>query len=116
MEFNYQINKQKGANVIALQGELIDKNQADVLLKSVQELIDNKELKIVLDLSELKYINSSGLNVFINILTRSRKTGGDIAIARVTKKVKELLVITKLNKVFNVSETIDEAISKLENK
>ena len=115
MDFKYKINRQQEISVISLEGELMDKNQAQVqtLLNDVQKLIDNNELKIILDLSNLKYINSSGLNVFINILTKSRKAGGDVAIANVTKKVKELLIITKLNKVFNVSTSINEATNKL---
>ena len=57
-------------------------------------------------------MNSSGLNVMINVLTKSRKAGGEVAIANVTKKIKELLIITKLNSFFNVSESIDEAFAK----
>lgn len=114
MFFNYQIKKQNDINIISLEGELIEKTQAEDLLKDIEMLLENNELKIVLDLSQLKYVNSSGLNILINILTKCRKSGGDLAVGNLTQKVKELLVVTKLSKIFNVSENIEEAIGKLE--
>ena len=113
MEFNYQIKKHQGVNIISLNGELMDRNQAEDLLKDIQGLIDKKEVSLVLDLAGLKYINSLGLTVFINILTKSRKASGEVVISDVNKKIKELLIITKLNKVFNISNSINEAITKL---
>ncbi|MEO6903099.1 MAG: STAS domain-containing protein [Bacteroidia bacterium] len=113
MTFEYISNKINNINVFALKGELIDRLQGEMLLKEVDEAIKLNENKILLDLSELKYINSSGLSIFLNILTRSRKAGGDVAICSVNKKITELMVITKLNSVFNVRENINEAIKLL---
>jgi anti-sigma B factor antagonist len=113
MIFNYKPSKQNGINLYLLQGELIDRGQAVALLDEVDTVIKNNENKILLNLADLKYLNSSGLNVIINILTRARKSGGDVAICNVNKKITELLVITKLNNVFNVCESVDEAIAIL---
>ena len=113
MVFNFSIRKDINVNIITLSGELIDKNQANELIEEVDALLTNGELKYVFDLAELKYINSSGLNVLINILTRARKAGGEVVVANVSKKVNELLIITKLNTVFTVTDTVEKAISKL---
>jgi anti-sigma B factor antagonist len=64
-------------------------------------------------MGRLKYINSSGLTVLINTLTKARKTGGEVMIANVSTKVSELLLITKLNTVFTVTPTVDEALKKI---
>jgi anti-sigma B factor antagonist len=113
MTFSFRIDPENGIDVVRLTGELIDKTQATELSASIDELITNQKIKLVFDLKELKYINSSGLNVMINILSRIRKAGGEVVITEVSKRVNELLVITKLNTVFTVTDTIASAISKL---
>lgn len=113
MIFNYKLSKKGAVTVYSLQGELIDRNQASVMMEEVEENISKNENKIVLNLVELRYINSSGLNILINILTKARKSGGDVAICCVNKKITELLLITKLNSVFNVCDSIDKAIAVL---
>lgn len=113
MTFEYTSKKQNNISIFKLQGELIDRNQAILLLEEINECIAKNEINILLDLAELKYLNSTGLNVIINILTKARKAGGDVAICNVTKKVNELLVITKLNQVFNVCSNEDAAIEVL---
>lgn len=113
MIFEYKLSKQKNINLFQLYGELIDRNQATELLAEIDANIRNGENKIVLNLENLKYINSSGLNVLINILTKARKEGGDVAICCVNKKINELLVITKLDSIFNVSENEEMALELL---
>lgn len=113
MTFEHITNKINHINVFALKGELVDRGQAEMLLKEVDEAIRLNENLVLLDLSELKYINSNGLSIFLNILTRTRKAGGDVAICSVNKKITELMVITKLNSVFNVRENANEAIALL---
>ena len=53
--------------------------------------------------------------MLIKILTKSRKSGGDVAIVNVSQRITELLVITKLNGVFNVCENVETAVTKLSN-
>jgi anti-sigma B factor antagonist len=113
MIFSYKSNKQNGINIFLLQGELIDRGQAVMLLDEIDEDISKNENKILLNLAELKYLNSSGLNVIINILTKARKSGGDVAICNVNKKITELLIITKLNSVFNVCDSVTKGAAIL---
>lgn len=113
MIFDYKSSQSNGINMYKLAGELIDRNQALQMLAEIDETISKGENKILLDLANLKYINSSGLNIFINILTKTRKSGGDVAICCVNKKITELLVITKLNSVFNVCESPEKAVEVL---
>jgi anti-sigma B factor antagonist len=113
MVFGYSLTTKDNVNIITLKGELIDKNQANELLVEIENNIVNKKNKFVLNLEELKYINSSGLNVMINILTKSRKNDGDVAVCCANKKITELLVITKLNSVFNVCDDNEKAIAIL---
>ena len=113
MVFEYKSRKQNNINLFILGGELIDRNQAKELLAEIETSIAKGENKILLNLQELNYINSSGLNVFINILTKARQAVGEVAICCVNKKISELLVITKLDSIFNVSENEEKAIEVL---
>lgn len=113
MTFEYKTKKESNINVFLLQGDLIDKTLASDMLTEIDSLIENKETKLILNLSELKYINSSGLNVLINILTKMRKSGGEVVISNVSRKVNDLLLMTKLNTVFTVTDNIEDAVAKL---
>ena len=67
MKFTYNTSKEDDITIFSLAGELIDKSQASGLIHSIDELIDKKEIKLIFDLKNLRYVNSSGLNVLINI-------------------------------------------------
>jgi len=113
MVFTYQSTNKNSVKIFHMKGELVDRNQGSDLMSEIESSIAKGEVKFILNILELKYLNSSGLNILINILTKSRKAGGDVAICNVNKKISELLVITKLNSVFNVSETEEQAIKIL---
>ena len=113
MFFTHSTKKQGQIHIFTLQGDLIDKNQADKLIEEVNEIILNNNIRFVIDLGALKYLNSSGLTILIQILTKARKAGGEAVIANVGKRIKELLVITKLNTVFTIADTVEEGIAKL---
>lgn len=113
MFFTHSSQKQGNIHILTLKGDLIDKNQADTLIQEVNETILNNHIRFVVDLGNLKYLNSSGLTILIQILTKARKAGGEAVIANVGKRIKELLVITKLNTVFTVTDSVEEGITKL---
>ena len=113
MVLDYKITEENNIQILILKGELIDKNQATDLIKNIDELLELEKNKLIIDLSDLKYMNSSGLNVLIQLLTKTRTAGGDSVIFNVSKKVNELLIITKLNTLFKVTDTKEEAIKLL---
>lgn len=100
--------------VYYLSGDLIDKNNATEFLADVESNITEGRNKFVLDLNELKYVNSSGLTVLIHILAKARKNDGEVVICRLSTKVRELLVVTKLHTVFTVTDSVEESLKKFE--
>lgn len=115
MAFEFGMDEEAGFPVICLEGNLMEKHQADDLMEEIQELLIEGSKNLILDLSNLDYLNSSGLNVLLNILTRSRNAGGDVIISGVNERLKKLLVITKLDAVFQFSENPGEAVKRLKN-
>jgi anti-sigma B factor antagonist len=112
MSFSFLLVSKEPILQYSLYGDLIDRNQAQDFLNSVNEMLDEGKNKVVLELSELRYMNSTGINMLINILTRTRKEGGELVLAGLSKKIRELLVVTKLNSVFTVTDTTEEAVAK----
>ena len=113
MAFTFEIEKEAAFPVICLQGNLLERNEAQELLEETNEVIANETNKIIIDLEELDYINSSGLNVILNIFTRVRNANGELVICHVNEKLKKLLVITKLHDVIKQTNSREEAAKLL---
>jgi len=110
MIFNYNIETKENLQIVSLSGSLMEKTEANELVSEIENYVSEGFNKIILNLENLKYLNSSGLSVLITILTKCRNTGGEVVISNLSDKVKELFLITKLNTVFTVTESIDEAV------
>jgi anti-sigma B factor antagonist len=77
------------------------------LRKTVKDLLGKGQKKILLNLGEISYIDSSGIGELVSAFTSVRNQGGELKLLHLTKKVHDLLQITKLYTVFDVKD--DEA-------
>jgi len=94
--------------ILRLSGDLIGENNGVSVLGIVGDAIQQQVKKCIVDISELRYINSSGIGVLITILTKFRNKGGDVYLLNPSESVKKLLVITKLNAIFQVIQSEEE--------
>lgn len=113
MSFSAHIEHNNKIAVVKLKGRLMEIDEQTNLIDSIKSQIEQGNHSVVLNLGELEYMNSSGINSFISILTKTRNSGGDTVICCLPKKIEQLLIITKLNSVFTIAETEEEAVSKL---
>ena len=113
MEFTYKVEEKKDYCLLRFSGNLIEKNQATNMFERFDELLNREVKNFVVDMSEFKYMNSTGLNTLITILTRARKAGGEAIVCCVPENIKTLLAITKLNNIFTVAENETEAIKMM---
>jgi len=109
MSFSFDIKQEDKLILISLKGNLMSKEPVQPLLDEIDFLFSEGLKKIIIDLTDMQYMNSTGLSVLINIFTKARSKGGDVIIASIPKKINELLIITKLNSIFNIEETVDAA-------
>lgn len=96
---------------VGLKGEL-DADNVEELNRFFQEGEGAGASRIVLDLSELAYVDSSGLGAFVRLMKEARGRGGDVRLVGPTNEVKKVLELTRLSRVFDVRETVSEAIER----
>lgn len=106
--------KQLGAiTVIELNGDVLGGPDANELHSKLRDLLAQGKKNIVLDLSKVEYMNSSGLGMLTSALSTVKNAGGTMALAHPAERIKSLLAITKLNAVFKTYDTLDEAVASL---
>lgn len=108
-------SEQYGAVVIALKGNVMGGDDTKDFNEVLHKYIDEGKKNIVVDLSDVKFMNSSGLGMLIGGLTTIKKADGNLKLARVTEKIESLLIITKLITIFEFFETVEEAVKSYEN-
>lgn len=100
-----------GVTVVDLSGRITLGEGSVVLRDTVRDLIGKGEKKILLNLGEVTYIDSSGIGELVSAFTTVRNQGGELKLLKLTKKVHDLLQITKLYTVFDVKDDEAQAIS-----
>ena len=103
--------KVNSAIIIEIEGEIMGGAESadfkDLLYQAIEEDIVN----IVVDMAKATWMNSSGLGMLITGLTTIRSSGGDLRLANVSDKVRRPLEITKLDSVFSIHESVDDAVN-----
>ena len=96
-----------GVTIVDLSGRITLGQGSVVLRDTVKDLSAQGHNKILLNLGDITYIDSSGIGELVNALTSIRTAGGELKLINLNKKVHDLLHITKLYKVFDIQD--DEA-------
>jgi len=96
-----------GVTIVDLSGRITLGEGSVVLRETVKDLISKGSKKILLNLGEVNYIDSSGIGELVAAFTSVRSHAGELKLLNLTKKVHDLLQITKLYTVFDVKD--DEA-------
>ena len=96
-----------GVTILDCSGRITLGEGSIILRDNVSQLLAKGQKKILLNLGEINYIDSSGIGELVTAFTTARKQGGELKLLNLTKKVHDLLQITKLYTVFDVKD--DEA-------
>ncbi len=108
-------NQEVSDNVLKLNfsGDLIGENNGSELVELANEVLSNGTNHCMLNISDVRYINSSGIGVLITLLTKFRNKGGDLFLINPSDHVNKLLIMTKLQAIFNIAESEEEVLKKL---
>ena len=96
-----------GVTIVDMSGRITLGEGSVVLRDTIRDLIGKGQKKILLNLGDVTYIDSSGIGELVSAFTAVRREGGELKLLNLTKKVHDLLQITKLYTVFDIKD--DEA-------
>ncbi len=96
-----------GVAVVDMSGRITLGEGSVVLRDTIRDLVGKGQKKILLNLGDVTYIDSSGIGELVSAFTAVRREGGELKLLNLTKKVHDLLQITKLYTVFDIKD--DEA-------
>jgi len=95
---------------IILNGKLMGEPDTTEVHNEVKSFLGENINKIVIDLKNVRWMNSLGVGALMSSYTTVKNHDGDLRLSGLTEKVRSLMLITQLIKVFNTYETVDEAI------
>jgi anti-sigma B factor antagonist len=96
--------------ILDLHGKILIGEGDDALRDAVTKLVDGGKTKLLLNLADVPYVDSAGLGEIVRCYTTVSKKGGKLKLLNLTKKIQDLLSITKLLTVFETFENESEAV------
>jgi anti-sigma B factor antagonist len=101
----------EGVAIVDLSGRITLGEGSVVLRELVRDLLSKGEKNILLNLADVTYIDSSGIGELVSAYTAVKNQGGELKLLKLTKKVHDLLQITKLYTVFDVKDDESAALA-----
>ena len=103
--------RESGAvTVLDLSGKITLGEDGNLLKDKLQSLLHQNRKNILFNLAQVSYVDSAGLGAIVSAYTTVTREGGSLKLANVTKKLQDLLSITKLLTVFETFDSEEEAI------
>jgi anti-sigma B factor antagonist len=106
---NFSISDAGGVVLVQVDGELIVGNREE-FKQSVLERVDAGDRKFVVDFRESSYIDSSGLGALVSLSRKIRESGGELRLAGLNEDLRTLFELTKLDTLFQISESRELAL------
>ena len=99
-----------GVMILDLKGKLTIGEDVEIVKVKINSLIQQGEKKLLLNLAEVPYVDSAGLGEIVRTYTTVNRQGGDLKLLHLTKRIEDLLAITKLLTVFDTFDSEQDAI------
>jgi anti-sigma B factor antagonist len=114
MNMKTTIRTVANVTVVDISGRIVLGSESASLRSLVGQLLSSGHKKILLNLAEVNYIDSSGLGHLVSAFTTARKQSGELKLLRLTNKVYNLMQITKLYTVFDIRDDEAEAVQSFD--
>ena len=108
MDLGLDVSQQGGWAVLAVSGE-VDVATAPRLRERLVDLVSEGNHRVVVDLENVDFLDSTGLGVLVGALKRVRTHDGDLALVCTQPRILKVFEITGLTKVFSIHKSVDEA-------
>lgn len=103
-----------GISIIRLSGQLMGGPDADAVRDTILSILNEGYKNILVDLKDVSWVNSTGLGILISSHITVSNNGGDLRLMRVSKRIDSIFMVTRLNTVFQVFDTEEEAVASFE--
>ncbi len=113
----FKVKEKYNAVVIEISGKFLGALEGEAFKQIIDKLKEEGKLHVVVDLSKADLLDSTAIGTLISSLTTMRRAGGDIRLAGMQKRVKNLFLMTRLlGPVFTNYETVEEAVDSFSQK
>ena len=102
---------ENGVVVLTLKSNLLTEPVITEVREQIAKLASDNMKHVILDMSEVKYMNSLGIGALVSALTTLRRAGGDLRLVCLSDKVKNSFTLTQLVRVFNTFDSLEEALA-----
>lgn len=109
---NLNREKIKGCNVLFIQEERIDAHNSGELKEAILHLIEQGEVNIIVQLAQVRFIDSSGLGALLSGYKNAALKSGRLAITNMQPQVLSMFELTRLNRVFDIYTDLNEAFDR----
>lgn len=100
-----------GVTVITVRGDLVIGDAESTFKKTVIQLLEEGRVNLLVDLSAVGFLDSSGLGALVRALTQSQKEGGQAKLLGAGPQIRKLLQMTRLDSVFELHDDMEAAVS-----
>lgn len=114
METLLDQRKMDGVVVVNLSGKITFGETANRMLETVSDLLERGEQKIVFNFEKVQYIDSAGLGVLVKCRNKARASQGVLKLATLPKGIRDLMRITKLISLFEISDSEAESVASFQ--
>jgi anti-sigma B factor antagonist len=97
--------------IMSVQGDLVIGEPEATFKRTVTRLLEEGKVNLLVDLSEVGFLDSSGLGALVRAMTNSQKEGGQTKLLNAGPQVRRLLEMTKLDSVFEIHDNLERAVS-----
>lgn len=114
MPFEISNSKVGSINLFSLKGTIVAGNDKQKLTDAMQELLDTGETNFILDLGEVTFADSTGIGGLIAAASMAARKGGSVKLLHLTKRIHDVLQITRLSTVFGIFDDLQKAVDSFE--
>ena len=111
MSLEIEQQEREGIKILNMTGRITTGEEAMLFRETIQKLAGSGSNRLVLNLGDVDYIDSTGLGAIVMCSTAVRKAGGQMKLLNLNKRTVELLVMTKLATIFEIFSDVQDAVN-----
>jgi anti-sigma B factor antagonist len=100
--------------ILSPEGTLWGGDETNHLSAAIDDLVQNGNTQLIIDLSRVDHLNSTALGVLVKAHSNYLRRGGSVKLSALEKRIKNLLLITKLSMVFEVHDSVEQALASFQ--